>query len=192
MIGTHTIGTRLVGSSGDQQPPTIDPSDVALAQIVTRSATGPVVGGAVVRVYTRDEEGRDDELADIWRPDGTFIDQRGDFDDAEELTSEDDSEDPFFGTARFLARGGVYNIEVENDGEIARWDGYRMGLAEARDVGPDDDRLPTSEQSRALTFDALDGAPEADSEPTPEWVLVLQDGEWKRASIEQLQGWLND
>jgi hypothetical protein len=124
----------------------VDPDTVSAVQIVTRSASGPVVSGATVKLFNRDAQGDDDGFADIWDDAGDPIDQ-----------STDPVESDTDGVARFLAAGGLYNLEVETTAGTSRWEAYQVGLASARDVGTEDDQLPASGQILDLLFGDLEG-----------------------------------
>jgi len=189
-VGSFTIGGATVGGSGEAMPSEVDPLDLALAQIVVRGENGPVIEGASVKVYRATEhptQELDDtltgeDLVHLWTEDGEFLDQAGAYkDQPDELASNAK------GQVKFRAPGGVYDIRFQHGDDVDWWRGYRMGLAEARDVGVQERELPQAGEVLGL----LPGAPSA-GEQAPDGVLVVQDGEARWATLDQLTDWMNN
>ena len=190
-IGSFTIGGASIGGTADAQPPDVSPLDLALAQIVVRAENGPVLQQAGVKVYRAtgykteelDDKLTDEDLAYLWTERGEFLDLAGAYKDEPDTLVTDDK-----GRVKFRAPGGVYDIRFQHGDDVDWWRGYRMGLAEARDVGTQDQELPKAGEVLGL----LPRAPDAQDDGAPSAVLVVQDGEARWATLDQLAGWLDN
>ena len=190
-VGSFTIGSATVGGSGKAKPSEVDPLDLALAQIVVRGENGPIIEGVNVKVYRATEhptQELDDtltgeDLVHLWTEDGEFLDQAGAYkDQPDELASNAK------GQVKFRAPGGVYDIRFQHGDDVDWWRGYRMGWAEARDVGTQGQDLPEAGEVLGL----LPGAQNAQDDGAPSAVLVVQAGEARWATLDQLAGWLDN
>lgn len=191
MLAQGMLGANMLGAEAESGPPTVEPFSLAVAQIVVRAENGPVLMGATVTVYHASAEATEDlddklsteDRADIYRVDGTYVDQRGEYEDEPVLLEADDA-----GRVMWMAPAGVYDIRFEAEGTVDWWRGYRLGLAGARDVGTEEEEVPATGDMGSL----LNAAPDANDDTEPDWVLVYQGGELRRATISQLQTWINE
>mgnify|MGYP006421752899 CR=1 FL=1 len=155
MIGTGILGAYQLGGT-PKSIPSLGNIQPAVAQIVARAQNGPIIEGALLKVFNRDSSGADDGYANIFREDRTFVDQAGSY-RAVELLNSDAS-----GVIRFLALGGIYNIQIEYNGVVSRWEGYRIGTAQARDYGTLADQLPIASDLHK----AVEKTPDVSGYPT--------------------------